>query len=101
MKSIQIRFSRGAYLSPSVYQNSPTPIGRTAVFHPPSIRPVGAGYQLVPGERLCRPAKLAGLETVPVVIQNIPDDRLLEIPLVENIQREDLNPMKRRSRSNA
>lgn len=53
----------------------------------------GDRYQLVAGERRWRAAKLAGLESVPVVIQNIPDDHLLEITLIENIQREDLNPI--------
>jgi len=48
---------------------------------------------LVAGERRLRAAKLAGLAQVPVVVQNIPDDRLLEVTLIENIQREDLNPI--------
>jgi ParB family chromosome partitioning protein len=49
--------------------------------------------QLVAGERRLRAAKLAGLESVPVVIQEISDEHLLEITLIENIQREDLNPI--------
>ena len=48
---------------------------------------------MVAGERRLRAAKLAGLETVPVVVQEIGDDRLLEITLIENLQREDLNPI--------
>jgi ParB family chromosome partitioning protein len=47
----------------------------------------------VAGERRWRAAKLAGVEQVPVVIREIPDDRLLEVTLIENIQREDLNPI--------
>jgi ParB family chromosome partitioning protein len=50
-------------------------------------------YELVAGERRLRAARLAGLEKVPVVVQDISDERLLEVALVENIQREDLNPM--------
>jgi ParB family transcriptional regulator, chromosome partitioning protein len=50
-------------------------------------------YELVAGERRLRAAKLAGLEKVPAVVQEISDERLLEVALVENIQREDLNPM--------
>ncbi|MEQ1946192.1 MAG: ParB/RepB/Spo0J family partition protein [Bryobacteraceae bacterium] len=50
-------------------------------------------YQLVAGERRWRAAKLAGLTEVPVVVQEIADPQLLEVALVENIQREDLNPM--------
>jgi ParB family chromosome partitioning protein len=48
---------------------------------------------LVAGERRWRAAKLAELRKVPVVVRDIPDDRLLEITLIENIQREDLNPI--------
>ncbi len=53
----------------------------------------GERLQLVAGERRLRAAKLAGLESVPVVIQEISDEHLLEITLIENIQREDLNPI--------
>jgi len=63
------------------------------ILQPLVVRPTGERYQLVAGERRWRAAKLAGLERVPVVIQDVPDDRLLEITLVENIQREDLNPI--------
>jgi ParB family chromosome partitioning protein len=50
-------------------------------------------YELVAGERRWRAARIAGLTKVPIVIREIPDDRLLEITLIENIQREDLNPI--------
>ena len=53
----------------------------------------GDRFQLVAGERRWRAAKLAGISEAPVVVLDIPDDRLLEITLVENIQREDLNPI--------
>jgi len=68
-------------------------IRANGIIQPIVVRPSRGRYQLVAGERRWRAAKLAGLETVPVVIQEIPDDRLLEITLVENIQREDLNPI--------
>jgi ParB family transcriptional regulator, chromosome partitioning protein len=48
---------------------------------------------LIAGERRWRAAQIAGLERVPVVIRNVPDENLLEIALIENIQREDLNPI--------
>src|SRR3954451_11563565 len=51
------------------------------------------GYQLVTGERRWRAARLAGLTEVPVIIQDFASERLLEIALIENIQREDLNPI--------
>jgi len=63
------------------------------VIQPLLVRPRGDRYQLVAGERRWRAAKLAGLAEVPVVVQEVPDERLLEMTLVENIQREDLNPL--------
>ena len=50
-------------------------------------------YELIAGERRWRAARMAELETVPAVIQDFADDKLLEITLIENIQREDLNPI--------
>jgi ParB family chromosome partitioning protein len=50
-------------------------------------------YQLVAGERRWRAAQRAGLDRVPAVVRDIPDDRLLELALVENIQRQELNPI--------
>jgi ParB family transcriptional regulator, chromosome partitioning protein len=63
------------------------------IIQPLVVRKVGERYQLVAGERRWRAAKLANLPRVPVVVQDIPDERLLEITLIENIQREDLNPI--------
>jgi ParB family chromosome partitioning protein len=63
------------------------------MIQPLVVRESGGRYQLVAGERRWRAAKIAGLEEVPVIIQRIPDDRLLEVSLIENIQREDLNPI--------
>jgi ParB family chromosome partitioning protein len=68
-------------------------IQANGIVQPIVVRRVGNRYQLVAGERRWRAAKLAGLEKVPVVVREIPDDRLLEITLIENIQREDLNPI--------
>lgn len=68
-------------------------IRANGIIQPLVVRKVGDRFQLVAGERRWRAAKLAGVDRVPVVVQNIPDDRLLEITLIENIQREDLNPI--------
>ena len=68
-------------------------IRANGIIQPLVVRKAGDRYQLVAGERRWRAAKLAGLDQVPAVIQDIPDDRLLEITLIENIQREDLNPI--------
>ncbi|MDQ6706762.1 MAG: ParB/RepB/Spo0J family partition protein, partial [Acidobacteriota bacterium] len=57
------------------------------------VRRAGPEFQLVAGERRWRAARLAGLARVPVVVREIADEKLLEIALIENIQREDLNPL--------
>lgn len=66
-------------------------IRANGIIQPLIVRRHGAHFQLVAGERRWRAAKLAGLADVPVVIQEIADPLLLEIALIENIQREDLN----------
>lgn len=66
-------------------------IKANGIIQPLVLRSRGERYELVAGERRWRAARLAGILEVPVVVQDIPDDRLLEITLVENIQREDLN----------
>lgn len=63
------------------------------IIQPLIVRSSGSRYQLVAGERRWRAAKLAGLADVPVVVQDYADDRLMEVTLIENIQREDLNPI--------
>jgi ParB family chromosome partitioning protein len=63
------------------------------IVQPLLVRRRGDGYELIAGERRWRAAKLAGLTRVPVVVKDVPDDSLLEIALIENIQREDLNPI--------
>ena len=60
------------------------------VIQPLVVRRAGDRYQLVAGERRWRAARIAGLARVPVVVQQLSDDQLLEITLIENIQREDL-----------
>ena len=63
--------------------------------------PQGAGeqarFEIVAGERRWRAAQRAGLLKVPVIIRDVPDDRLLEVALIENIQRDDLNPIEEAS----
>ncbi len=63
------------------------------VLQPVLVRPLGEGYQLVAGERRLMAAQRAGLLKIPAYVRDIPDDRLLELALVENIQREQLNPI--------
>lgn len=63
------------------------------VIQPIVVRRAGARYEIVAGERRWRAAQRAGLLKVPVVVREIPDDKILEVALIENIQREDLNPI--------
>src|ERR1041385_3902702 len=63
------------------------------IVQPLLVRRRDGGYELIAGERRWRAAKLAGITRVPVVIKEVPDDNLLEIALIENIQRENLNPI--------
>lgn len=68
-------------------------IEANGVIQPIIVRQVGDRYELVAGERRWRAARLAGLTEVPVVVQSTSNEHLLEVSLIENIQREDLNPM--------
>lgn len=68
-------------------------IKANGIIQPLVVQRSGARFQLVAGERRWRAAKLAGLQTVPAVVQDFAQDRLLEVALIENIQREDLNPI--------
>lgn len=63
------------------------------VVQPLLVRRRDSEFELIAGERRWRAAKLAGLTRVPVVVKEVPDESLLEIALIENIQREDLNPI--------
>jgi ParB family transcriptional regulator, chromosome partitioning protein len=66
-------------------------IRSNGIVQPLLVRRRGARYQLVAGERRWRAAQRAGLQRVPAVVRAIPDDKLLELALIENIQRQELN----------
>ena len=69
-------------------------IRSSGVIQPIVVRPRGQGaYEIVAGERRWRAAQRAGLLKVPVVIRDVQDDKRLELALIENVQREDLNPV--------
>src|ERR1051326_4930237 len=63
-------------------------IRANGIIQPLVVRKAGDRYQLVAGERRWRAAKLAEVATVPIVVRDIPEDRLLEVTLIENTQRE-------------
>ena len=68
-------------------------IRENGVISPVLVRPRGDGFQLIAGERRLSAAQRAGLLKIPAFVREIPDNRLLEMALVENIQREQLNPI--------
>src|ERR1700722_16084796 len=65
----------------------------TGLIQPAIVRPVGSGYELIAGERRLRAAKLAGLTTIPAIVHEVDSFAQARMALVENIQREALNPI--------
>lgn len=64
------------------------------VVQPITVRPAAQGrYEIIAGERRWRAAQLAGLHTVPAIVRDVPDEAALPIGIIENVQREDLNPV--------
>src|SRR5499427_6930105 len=68
-------------------------IKASGIIQPLVLRPVGSRFQLIAGERRWRAAQRAGLGKVTAIVKQVPDELALEMTLVENIQREDLNPI--------
>jgi ParB family chromosome partitioning protein len=68
-------------------------LAQEGLMQPLVVRRVGSRYQLIAGERRWRAARVAGLIRVPAIIRDVEEDRLLELALIENIQRENLNPI--------
>jgi ParB family chromosome partitioning protein len=68
-------------------------IRSNGIIQPIVVRKVDSGYEIVAGERRWRASQRAGLLKVPIVVRDIPNERLLAAALIENLQREDLNPM--------
>lgn len=69
-------------------------IAQHGVLQPLLVRPIpGGGYQIVAGERRWRAARMAGLAEVPAVVRELTDVQVTELALIENLQREDLNPL--------
>jgi ParB family chromosome partitioning protein len=68
-------------------------IRTSGIIQPLLVRRLGGLFELIAGERRWRAAQLAGLPRVPAIVRDIPDDRILELALIENIQRQELNPV--------
>jgi ParB family chromosome partitioning protein len=82
-----------AALSPERLAELAASIRESGMVQPILVRRLGARYQIIAGERRWRAAQQLGLATVPVSVRDVPDERLLELALVENIQREELTPL--------
>ncbi|MGR3318536.1 MAG: ParB/RepB/Spo0J family partition protein [Candidatus Anammoxibacter sp.] len=70
-------------------------IRENGILQPIIVRPVQKGYEIVAGERRWRGARELGLKEIPVVVKELTDEKAMEIALVENLQRADLNPMEK------
>ena len=68
-------------------------IKQYGVLQPLLVQKSGSFYEIIAGERRWRAAKIAGLKDIPVVVKNYSNQEIMEIALIENIQREDLNPI--------
>ena len=68
-------------------------IKEKGVVQPVLVRKIASGYELIAGERRFRAVKNLGIEKIPAIVKNVADIDMLEISLIENIQREELNPM--------
>ena len=90
---------RGRYqprrdMSPDALEELAESIRAQGVMQPIVVRPLGEKrYEIIAGERRWRAAKMADLDTIPAVIREVPDEAAIAMALIENIQRENLNPM--------
>jgi ParB family chromosome partitioning protein len=80
-------------MDPASLEELATSIREQGLVQPLVVTQTDGGYQLLVGERRWRAAKLAGLDLVPVVVREVTPQQMLELALVENLQREDLNPL--------
>ncbi|WP_263143630.1 ParB/RepB/Spo0J family partition protein [Pseudomonas sp. RIT-PI-AD] len=90
---------RGKYqprrdMDPAALEELAQSIRAQGVMQPIVVRPVSAGrYEIIAGERRWRASQLAGLERIPALVREVPDEAAIAMALIENIQREDLNPI--------
>ncbi|HEX5360380.1 MAG TPA: ParB/RepB/Spo0J family partition protein [Fluviicoccus sp.] len=93
------QLQRGRYqprrdMNPAALQELSDSIKAQGVMQPVVVRAIGAKqYEIIAGERRWRAAQMAGLDTIPAIVRDIPDETAIAWALIENIQREDLNPM--------
>ena len=88
------RYQPRSHMDPDALETLAGSIRSQGLLQPILVRPVGPErYEIIAGERRWRAARLAGLDQVPVLVREIPDEATLAVALIENIQREDLNPL--------
>lgn len=99
LRSLPIdRVHRGQYqprrhFDPESLQELADSIAAQGMIQPVVVRPVGAGFELIAGERRWRAAQMASLHEIPAVVRELDDQAAAAVGLIENIQREDLNPL--------
>ncbi|MBL8445717.1 MAG: ParB/RepB/Spo0J family partition protein [Zoogloeaceae bacterium] len=92
------RYQPRTRMDPGSLEELAASIKAQGVMQPILVRPVGRGkFEIIAGERRWRAAALAGLHEVPCLVREIPDEAALAMSLIENIQREDLNPLEEAS----
>ncbi len=88
------KYQPRTHMNPEALEELAASIKAQGVVQPIVARPLSSGnYEIIAGERRWRAAQLAGLDTVPAVVRKIPDEAAIAIALIENIQRENLNPV--------
>jgi ParB family chromosome partitioning protein len=88
------KYQPRTHMDPEALAELAASIKAQGVVQPIVVRPLPAGsYEIVAGERRWRAAQQAGLETIPAVVRRVPDEAAIAIALIENIQRENLNPV--------
>jgi ParB family chromosome partitioning protein len=88
------RFQPRVHMDRAALEELAESIRAQGLIQPIVVRPIGSGrYEILAGERRWRAAGMAGLKQVPVVVRDVPDRAALAMALIENIQREDLNPL--------
>ncbi|EIF41412.1 chromosome segregation DNA-binding protein [gamma proteobacterium BDW918] len=100
LRNVPIEFmQRGRYqprrdMQPEGLEELANSIRSQGIMQPIVVRPIDGGrYEIIAGERRWRACQLAGLDTVPALIREVPDESAAAMALIENLQREDLNPM--------
>ncbi|HSE29893.1 MAG TPA: ParB/RepB/Spo0J family partition protein [Candidatus Saccharimonadales bacterium] len=81
------------HFDPVALEELSNSIQQHGVMQPIVVTPKGGGYELVAGERRWRASQMAGLEEIPAIVRDMNDQQKLELALIENLQRQDLNPL--------